>query len=220
MSKISVNAACPHDCTPPDGPRADPALAVDLIALGNALRRSEPAAFADLAALARVTSDTDMPLAILDDEPLGVVAPASPDSGDGDPLETLLAEYRRALVHRECSPAHPLKEMEPPQIAVPLPPDPFADTDRYRTGSLLSDLLDTRQQIDRVLDEMNPFLAEQLFADSTRHDVLQLLAPARRQRPHFASTALLARREHHQISVDSYFPMLDTFTDTSTTEPT
>ncbi|MGU3778268.1 TagK domain-containing protein [Burkholderia metallica] len=192
---------------------------VDLIALGNALPRSEPGGFVDLTALAGAESNGGTPLAVLDDEPLGVVAPVSPDPDHGDPLDMLLAEYRQALIHRERLPTHALKEIEPPQIAVPLPPDPLLDTERYRTGSLLSDLLDARQQIDWVLDGMNPFLSEQLFVDDARHDVLRLLAPAQRQRPHFPSAALLARREHHLISVDSHFPMLSTFTDTSTTEP-
>ncbi|MET1531233.1 TagK domain-containing protein [Burkholderia sola] len=194
---------------------------VDLVALGNALPRSEPAGFVDLTALADAKSNgarADTTLTVLDEEPLGVVAPVSPDLDNGDPLEALLAEYRRALVHRERSTAHALKEIEPPQIAVPLPPDPFLDTERYRAGSLLSDLLDARQQIDLVLGEMNPFLSDQFFVDDARHDVLHLLAPAQRRRPHFPSAALLARREHHLISVDSHFPMLATFTDTSTTE--
>ncbi|PCE31332.1 hypothetical protein BZL54_16440 [Burkholderia ubonensis subsp. mesacidophila] len=198
-------------------PQDDAPTPVDLIALGNALPRSEPAGFVDLTALAGAESDTER-LAVFDDEPLGVVAPVSPDTDSGDPLETLLAEYRRALIHRERDPAHALKEIEPPQIAVPLPPDPFLDSGRYWTGSLLSDLLDTRQRIDFVLEGMNPFLAEQLFVDDARHDVLHLLAPAQRQRPHFSSAALLARREHHLISVDSHLPMLNTITDTSTTE--
>ncbi|WP_081103818.1 TagK domain-containing protein [Burkholderia anthina] len=194
---------------------------VDLIALGNALPRSEPAGFVDLTALADATSNGahgDPPRTVLDEEPLGVVAPVSPDLDNGDPLDALLAEYRRALIHRERSAVHAMKEIEPPQIAVPLPPDPFLDTERYRTGSLLSDLLDARQQIDRVLDGMNPFLSDELFVDDARHDVLHLLAPAQRPRPHFPTAALLARREHHLISVDSHFPMLTTFTDTSTTE--
>ena len=160
----------------------------------------------------------DAPRTVLDEEPLGVVAPVSPDLDNGDPLDALLAEYRRALIHRERSAVHAMKEIEQPQIAVPLPPDPFLDTERYRTGSLLSDLLDARQQIDRVLDGMNPFLSDELFVDDARHDVLHLLAPAQRRRPHFPTAALLARREHHLISVDSHFPMLTTFTDTSTTE--
>ncbi|WP_232431232.1 TagK domain-containing protein [Burkholderia ubonensis] len=204
------SAAVALDGTPPS---------IDLTALGNALPRSEPAGFADLAALACAGSDAGAALAVFDDEPLGLVAPVSPNADDGDPLEKLLAEYRRALIHRERDYAHELKEIEQPQIAAPLPDDPFLDAPgRYRTGSLLSDLLDKRQKIDFVLDGMNPFLAEQLFVDDARHDVLLLLAPAHRQRPHFASAALLARHEHHLISVDSHFPMLNTITDTSTTE--
>ncbi|WP_175923656.1 TagK domain-containing protein [Burkholderia latens] len=191
---------------------------VNLIALGNALPRSEPAGFADLTALAGTQSNGDTPLTVLDEEPLGAVAPVSPDLDSDDPLDALLAEYRRALIHRGRSAALALKEIEPAQIAVPLPPDPFLDTERYRTGSLLNDLLDTRAQIDLVLGDMNPFLSEQFFVDDARHDVLQLLAPAQRRRPHFPAAALLARREHHLISVDSHFPMLTTFTDTSTTE--
>ncbi|ACB65485.1 conserved hypothetical protein [Burkholderia ambifaria MC40-6] len=191
---------------------------VDLIALGNALPRTEPGGFVDLTALADLQPNGDLPLTVLDEEPLGVVTPISPDLDNGDPLEALLAEYRRALIHRERSAAHAMKEIEPPQIAVPLPPDPFLDTERYRTGSLLNDLLDTRQQIDLVLGDMNPFLSDQFFVDDARHDVLHLLAPTQRRRPHFPPAALLARREHHLVSVDSHFPMLTTFTDTSTTE--
>lgn len=191
---------------------------VDLIALGNALPRSEPAAFADLTALSATRSDGETPLTVLDEEPLGAAAPVAPDLDNDDPLDALLAEYRQALIRRERSATHALKEIEPAQIAVPLPPDPFLDTERYRTGSLLNDLLDTRQQIDLVLGDMNPFLSERIFGDDARHDVLHLLAPAQRRRPHFPAAALLARREHHLISVDSHFPMLTTFTDTSTTE--
>jgi len=191
---------------------------VDLIALGNALPRSEPAGFVDLTALSGTESNGDTPLTLLDEEPLGAISPVAPDLDNDDPLDVLLAEYRQALIHRERAVTHALKEMEPARIAVPLPPDPFLDTERYRTGSLLNDLLDTRQQIDRVLSDMNPFQSEQFFVDDARHDVLHLLAPAQRRRPHFPPAALLARREHHLISVDSHFPMLTTFTDTSTTE--
>ncbi|ACB69096.1 conserved hypothetical protein (plasmid) [Burkholderia ambifaria MC40-6] len=200
-------------------PQDDDQSHVDLIALGNALPRSEPARFTDLVALTGAASDADTSLALFDDEPLGLVAPVSPDTDSSDPLEKLLAEYRRALIHRERDYVHQLKEIERPRVTAPLPDDPFLDAPgRYRTGSLLSDLLGDRGQIDLVIQDMNPFLTEQFFVDDPRHDVLLLLAPQRRQRPHFASTAPLARHEHHLITVDSHFPMLNTITAPSTTE--
>ncbi|CAJ7784185.1 type VI secretion system [Burkholderia pseudomallei] len=211
----------------PSAPRQPP---VDLIALGNALPRSEPAHFADLAELAnlpaaahphgRASAGAAAPLVILDEEALSDAAPPAFDSTNHDPLAHLLTEYRRALIHQERSYAHVLKSIERPQIAVPLPDDPFLDAPgRYRRGSLLGDLLGSRQNIDYVLDEMNPFRAEALFTDEARHDVLLLLAPRRRKKAHFPQTALLARHEHHLMSVDSHFPTLGAETDIQQEEP-
>ncbi|AOJ72719.1 TagK domain-containing protein [Burkholderia savannae] len=203
---------------------------VDLIALGNALPRSEPAHFADLAELAnlpvaphpygRASAGGAAPLVILDEEALSDPAPPALDSTDIDPLAHLLAEYRHALIHHERSYAHELKSIERPHIAAPVPDDPFLDAPgRYRQGSLLGDLLGNRQNIDYVLDEMNPFRAEELFAEEKRHDVLLLLAPLRRKKAHFPQAALLARHEHHLMSVDSHFPTLTAETDIQQEEP-
>lgn len=203
---------------------------VDLIALGNALPRSEPAHFADLAELANLpaapppygsaSAGVAAPLVILDEEALSDPAPPVPDSTDIDPLVHLLTEYRHALIHHERSYAHEFKSIERPQIAAPVPDDPFLDAPgRYRRGSLLGDLLGNRQNIDYVLDEMNPFCAEALFAEEERHDVLLLLAPLRRKKAHFPQTALLARHEHHLMSVDSHFPTLTAETDIQQEEP-
>ncbi|MDD1483802.1 TagK domain-containing protein [Burkholderia thailandensis] len=203
---------------------------VDLIALGNALPRSEPAHFSDLAELANLpaapppygsaSAGVAAPLVILDEEALSDPAPPVADSTDIDPLAHLLTEYRHALIHHERSYAHELKSIERPQIAAPVPDDPFLDAPgRYRRGSLLGDLLGNRQNIDYVLDEMNPFCAEALFAEEERHDVLLLLAPLRRKKAHFPQTALLARHEHHLMSVDSHFPTLTAETDIQQEEP-
>ncbi|KVK99020.1 TagK domain-containing protein [Burkholderia ubonensis] len=209
-----------------DRPAASPH--VDLIVLGNALPRSEASNFRDLAALAGThaadgtPTGTAAPATILDDEPFDRFA-APPDEAldphGGDPLAALFAEYRHALVHGGRKQVHALKSVERPGGAAPLPDDPFADVaNHHREGSLFCDLLGSRQSIDCVLDDMNAFLADEIFAVDARQDVLLLLAPPRRNRTHASQTAPLTRHEHHLISADSHFPMGSAVTDTHPTQ--
>jgi len=218
------------EAPPPDG-HAAPAPP-DLIAIGNALARSEPAHFRDLAALAGAQADpmqhrdaaagAPAPLLIFDEEPLAGPGALPESDDDADPLAGLLAEYRRALIHRERDhDAHELKAIGRPQVAVPLPEDPFLDArGRFETGSLLGDLLGSQQNIDTVLGEMDTFRADHLFAEEDRHEILALLAPARKAGRALSQAALLARQEHHLISVDSHFPMLVARTDTDAPDET
>ncbi|WP_454725038.1 MULTISPECIES: TagK domain-containing protein [Cupriavidus] len=211
------------EATRPDGHGAPGAP--DLIAIGNALARSEAAHFRDLAALAGAQADpmqhrdaaagAPAPLLIFDEEPLAGAGALLESDDDADPLASLLAEYRRALIHRERDhDAHQLKAIERPQVAMPLPEDPFLDArGRFETGSLLGDLLGSQQNIDLVLGEMDNFRADHLFAEDDRHEILALLAPARKAGRALSQAALLARQEHHLISVDSHFPTLVARTD-------
>jgi hypothetical protein len=190
---------------------------VDLIALGQALAQgSEPPRFDVLAALAgrlpdeaRADTIAAVSLTILDEAPQDRVAqPLAPDH-TVDALDALHAEYRTALIHRERDYGHALRTIERAAVAAPLPEDPFLDLrGRYTRGSLLNDLLGDQQCIDTVLNGMDPFGEERIFAAHARHEVLALLAPRTRTHSQFARAAQLMRREHHLISVDSHFPAL------------
>jgi hypothetical protein len=140
----------------------------------------------------------------------GIELPLEAD--ESDPLAALTAEYRQALLHHKRDYSHELKKTSVDNAPIAaVPHDPFADAAaRYAQGSLLDDLLGSRQNIDTVLESLDAFAADQLFEPDEQHEILALLAPGAVADPLFPQTALLARQEHHLISVDSHIPMLDT----------
>jgi hypothetical protein len=90
------------------------------------------------------------------------------------PLEQLALEYNMALHfpgHIACQRPGREPQLQRPQV---LPDWPVCS----ETGSLLEDLLGSRQSVDAILGEMDDSLADDLFADAPRQDVLHLVAPA------------------------------------------
>jgi hypothetical protein len=200
----------------------------DLIAVGNALPRTEAAHFGDLALLAeappaaspaaRTRGSQNDPYSLLGNTLAHRPRPAPDEAESHDPLASLFDEYQHALIQHEGGHVHKheLKAIGQPKVSTPVPDDPFTGhAERYRDGSLLGDLLAGRSSIKNVLDEMNPFFADDLFRREPSHDVLHLLAPHGTAPQQFARTAPLTRQEHHVISADSHFPMLTAVTDTT-----
>ncbi|TDV16438.1 TagK domain-containing protein [Paraburkholderia caballeronis] len=138
------------------------------------------------------------------------------DGGNTDPLAKLSAEYEQALLHPESVRRHAHADphadlmnasaVERAPVATP-PRDPFADADATPSGLSLIDLLVVGQNIDTVLDSLDPFGADRIFEDETRHEILALLAPLRSVAPRTTQTARLAREEHHLMSVDSHLDL-------------
>lgn len=191
---------------------------------GPATPAADPNDFSDLIALAGAFANIERyhdhpeasdPLSILDSAP-GAVSPDHLlfDEARADPLVQLSEEYRQTMLHGGRDPLRELKDRRPETSRQRAPEDPFLDApERFANGSLLDDLLGPRQNIDTVLDELDSFGADLLFAADEREDVLALVAPQGLVRQHAAApSAQLARREHHLISVDSHFPLADTTT--------
>lgn len=185
---------------------------------------ADPHDFSDLIALAGAFGnieryhdhpDASDPLSILDSAP-GAVSPDHLLFADAhaDPLVQLSEEYRQTMLHGGRDPLRELKDRRPETSRLRVPEDPFLDApERFADGSLLDDLLGPRQSIDTVLDELDSFSADLLFAADERQEVLTLVAPQGLVKQHAAApSAQLARREHHLISVDSHFPLADTAT--------
>jgi len=197
---------------------ADPTDFSDLAALAGPDIDTGPPDFSDLIALAgdyveegygpeELLADRE-PLALLDHTAAARAGTPSPSDSaeEADPLATLSAEYRRALLHGERSQAHDLKAEATARATARIPADPFLDApERFAEGSLLDDLLGDKQNIDTVLAELDDFNGGQLFEQERSHEILALLAPRGLAGQHVTQTALLARQEHHLISVDSNF---------------
>ncbi|WP_207004222.1 TagK domain-containing protein [Trinickia mobilis] len=139
------------------------------------------------------------------------VRPVQFDGDETDPLAALSAEYQQALLHRTRGSAHELKNVSTENAPVIAPPDdPFMDApERYGEGSLLEDLLGNGRNIDAVLESLDPFGGGQVFEADEHHEILALLAPGNAPSQRFPQPAMLARQEHHLISVDSHIPMVD-----------
>ena len=139
----------------------------------------------------------------------GLQLPAETD--ESDPLATLTSEYRQALLQHKRGYTHDLKNVAADKTSIATPPqDPFQDTsERYAEGSLMDDLLGSDRNIDALLESLDTFGAEQIFEADPQHEILALLAPGSVPDLLFPQTALLARQEHHLITVDSHFSMLE-----------
>ncbi|TKC89803.1 TagK domain-containing protein [Trinickia terrae] len=133
------------------------------------------------------------------------------DEEEADPLAALTAEYKQTLLHRTRGSSHELKNVSTENAPIAAPPnDPFMDMlERHGEGSLLEDLLGSNRNIDAVLESLDKFGAEQIFEADERHEILSLLAPGNAPSQLFPQPAMLARQEHHLISVDSHIPMVD-----------
>ena len=135
----------------------------------------------------------------------GVAADAIP-AAQQDPLQTLATEFDQAIqgTHRGlraiqgAAPAVPANTLPPP-------PDPFEPAAQSRTRMLLEGLLPQATDIDSILADMNEFEAGELFAQAPRQDVLRLLAEQAGPAASSKTLASLSRREHHDLSIDSYF---------------
>jgi hypothetical protein len=94
-----------------------------------------------------------------------------------EPLEQLAMEYNMALHFPgrvACQRIGNTPHWPRPPTSPVLPDWPVCS----ESGSLLEDLLGSRQSVDAILDEMDDSLADDLFADAPRQDVLHLVAPA------------------------------------------
>jgi hypothetical protein len=150
-------------------------------------------------ALVRHASDASLPLADLD---------------ASDVLGQLAVEYREALMSVGQVPKR-LKRLGAGCASGPLPPDPLRlNTKATSAVCLFDDLLGPRR-IDRVLDSLDSFGAQQLFSPPPRHEILRLFAARHQQTRRTGQFALLARQEHHASSMDSCLAMPDIAADTS-----
>ncbi|MGV2293052.1 TagK domain-containing protein [Trinickia sp. YCB016] len=182
---------------------------------------AQPADFSDLIALAGPTllddhyhdhpSGGHKALALLGNGSNGGDMSLTFDDEEKDPLAALTAEYKQTLLHRTRGSSHELKNVSTENAPIVAPPnDPFTDMLRRRDdGSLLEDLLGSSRNIDAVLESLDEFGAEQIFEADERHEILSLLAPGNARSQLFPQPAMLARQEHHLISVDSHIQMVN-----------
>lgn len=138
------------------------------------------------------------------------------DNENADPLLTLAAEYEQALLHEARGERHQLTTNADPAERTPVarpPSDPFDDVNLAPSSQSLLDLLVAGQNIDTLLDSLDPFGAERIFEGEKRHEILSLLASPTHVAQRTSPTAQLAREEHHLISVDSHIDVLATQSD-------
>lgn len=124
-----------------------------------------------------------------------------------DPLQTLATEFDQAIqgTHQGIRGVHSQAPVMP-SSTLPPPPDPFDEPPPPSpTRMLLEDLLPEATDIDSILADMNAFDESRFFADAPNHDVLRLLAEQPGTGTPGKAIASLARREHHDLSIDSYF---------------
>jgi hypothetical protein len=133
------------------------------------------------------------------------------DHDHADPLLKLAAEYEHALLHEAFGERRKLNtnEVERPPAQQP-PRDPFDEANLAPSSQSLVDLLVTGQNIDTIIDSLDPFGADRIFENDRRHEILALLAPPTHVATHTSLAAPLARAEHHLISVDSPIDVLAT----------
>jgi hypothetical protein len=149
--------------------------------------------------LVRHAADASQPLAALD---------------ASDVLAQLAVEYREALMSVGQEPKR-LKRLGDGCASGPLPPDPLRpNTPTTSAVCLFDDLLGPRR-IDRVLDGLDSFGAQQLFTPPPRHEILRLFAGRNLQTRRTGQFALLARQEHHASSMDSCLAMPEIATNMS-----
>ncbi len=124
-----------------------------------------------------------------------------------DPLASLATEFDQAIqgTHQGLRALHsPAPGL--PGSTLPPPPDPFeAPAAAPATRMLLEGLLPEATDIDSILADMNAFDESQLFAPPPAQDVLRLLADQAGASAPSRTIASLARREHHDLSIDSHF---------------
>ncbi|WMD20261.1 TagK domain-containing protein [Achromobacter seleniivolatilans] len=136
----------------------------------------------------------------------GAAADVTPNETQ-DPLLSLATEFDQAILgtHQGLRPMHAAAPGLP-SSTLPPPPDPFEDaSDRPTTRMLLEGLLPEATDIDSILGDMNEFNESQLFAPTPNQDVLRLLAEQSAAHLPEKNIASLARREHHDLSIDSHF---------------
>lgn len=130
-----------------------------------------------------------------------------------DPIESLAAEYRRALSGHENNNTFGLAIEGVPRGSS-LPGDPFLDSSpNFLKGSLLQDLLGKNLAINTILSELDQFNTEDLFVEDQPQEILRLLAPDDAAISSYRHTGLLTQREHHMISLDSHLPIFGTTSD-------
>ena len=128
-------------------------------------------------------------------------------SKEQDPLQTLATEFDQAIqgTYQGVRGVH-AHAPGVPSSTLPPPPDPFDDPPLPSvTRMLLEDLLPEATDIDSILADMNTFDESRIFDDEPNHDVLSLLAEQSGTGAPGKAIASLARREHHDLSIDSYF---------------
>lgn len=137
----------------------------------------------------------------------GAVPADEMPSAEQDPLLNLANEFEQAIQGTHQG----LRAIRgsPPAASggtLPPPPDPFdAASPPPPTRMLLEGLLPESTDIDTIIAEMDEFEASELFSPAPRQDVLRLLAEQAASPAMSKTLATLSRREHHDLSIDSYF---------------
>lgn len=139
---------------------------------------------------------------------------------DADPLAQLTAEYERALLHDTSGPQRELRADVVERTPSPQPPrDPFEDAQLAPSNQSLVDLLVGDENIDTILDSLDPYGAERIFALDAQHEILSLFAAQQPVVPRAVPSAQLAREEHHLIGVDSHIDVLAIASDEPSATP-
>ncbi|MGB3432629.1 TagK domain-containing protein [Achromobacter sp.] len=137
----------------------------------------------------------------------GLAIPDAAPRAQQDPFQALAAEFDQAILgtHQGARAIH-TATASGPQSALPPPPDPFdAASPGSGTRMLLEGLLSEVTDINAILLGMNEFEASEFFAEAPHEDVLRLLAGKAGEPAGARALAALSRREHHDLSIDSYF---------------
>jgi len=137
----------------------------------------------------------------------GVALPDAVPLAQQDPLQTLATEFDQAIQGTyQGTRAIQTAGAGSPESALPPPPDPFDTASLGSDGRmLLEGLLSEATDIDAILADMNEFDTSGFFAETPHEDVLRLLADQAGKPAGARALAALSRREHHDLSIDSYF---------------
>lgn len=132
------------------------------------------------------------------------------DVDESDPLGVLTHEYRHALLSQKTGTVHEPKAMaeDRGETVIRASYDPFSElVEPSDSESSVFDLLTKGKNIDTLLESLDSFGAGQIFTANETHEILALLAPHGLPAHRASRTALLAREEHHMVSVDSHMAM-------------
>jgi hypothetical protein len=143
---------------------------------------------------------------------MGEAGALESDTSEVDPLATLTREYRDALLSQKSGNTRALKAASSNSNGRATTPqhDPFDElAPRSHAESSVFELLTHGRNIDTLLDSLDAFGSDQIFAADQAHEILMLLAPRGLSPRHTTQAAQLAREEHHMVSMDSHLSVPD-----------